>query len=60
VADSAPVQTTWMLDSDMLEGAATCCDVTCVCEVVRAEVSTEEMEARLWLWMCSSEARGQA
>ena len=49
-----------MLDSDMLEGAATCCDVTCVCEVVRAEPSTEEHEAALWWWICGPCERGQA
>lgn len=59
-SDADPVQTTWMLDSDMLEGAATCCDVTCVCEVVRAEQSTEAHEAALWWWICGPCERGQA
>ena len=57
---SEPLQTTWIVDSDMLEGAATCCDVSCVCEVVRAEPSTEDHEARLWWWMVSREQRGEA
>lgn len=60
MADADPVQTTWMLDSDMLEGAAVCCDVTCACEVVYAVPATEEHELRMWLWMCSDELRGQA
>jgi len=60
VADPDPVQTTWLIDGDMLEGAATCSDVTCVCEVVRAEPSTEAMELALWLWMTSQMPRFQA
>ena len=60
MADADPVQTTWLLDGDMLEGAATCSDVTCVCEVVRAEPSAEEHEAALWWWICGPCERGRA
>ena len=59
-SDADSVQTTWMLDSDMLEGAATCCDVTCVCDCVYAVESTPEMESALWLWICGPCERGQA
>ena len=60
MADADPVQTTWMLDGDMLEGAATCSDVTCVCEVVYSVQATEEHELRLWLWMVGPCERGRA
>ena len=52
--------TTIITEVDLLEGAAVCSDVTCACELVFGGPSTDDQEARLWLWMCGPCERGRA
>ena len=56
---SEPIQTTHVIDSDLLEGAATCNDVTCVCELAYGQPATDDDEARILWWMWGPCERGQ-